>query len=41
MAAVCEVVCYMEVRPNLSGKKMRWHFSERRSEWSGGCVMLR
>jgi len=24
---VCEVVCYTEVRPGLSGKKMRWHFS--------------
>jgi len=21
---VCEVVCYTEVRPGLSGKKMRW-----------------
>ena len=29
-AAVCEVVCYIEVRPGLSGKKMRWHFSEQR-----------
>jgi len=25
----------------LSGKKMRWHFSEQRWEWSDGCVMLR
>jgi len=32
MAAVCEVVCYTEVRPGLSGKKMRWHFSEQRRE---------
>jgi len=30
IAAVCEVVCYTEVRPGLSGKKMRWHFSEQR-----------
>jgi len=28
IAVVCEVVCYTEVRPGLSGKKMRWHFSE-------------
>ena len=41
IAAVCEVVCYTEVRPGLSGKKMRWHFSEQRWEWSDGCVMLR
>jgi len=41
IAAVCEVVCYTEVRPGLSGKKMRWHFSEQRCEWSDGCVMLR
>jgi len=25
-----QVVCYTEVRPGLSGKKMRWHFSEQR-----------
>jgi len=25
---VCKVVCYTEVRAGLSGKKMRWHFSE-------------
>ena len=25
IAAVCEVVCYTEVRPGLSGKKMWWH----------------
>jgi len=30
IAVVCEVVCYTEVRPGLSGKKMKWHFSERR-----------
>jgi len=30
IAVLCEVVCYMEVRPGLSGKKMRWHFSEQR-----------
>ena len=30
MAVVCKVVCYMEVRPDLPGKKMRWHFSEQR-----------
>ena len=35
MAAVCEVVCYMEVRPGLSGLKMRWHFSEQRWEVKG------
>jgi len=29
IAAVCEV-CYTEVRPGLSGKKMRWHLSEQR-----------
>jgi len=40
-AVVCEVVCYMEVRPGLPGKKMRWHFSEQRWEWSDECVMLR
>ena len=27
---VCEVVCYTEVRPGLSGNKIRWHFSEQR-----------
>jgi len=41
IAAVCEVVCYMEVRPGLLGKKMRWHFSEQKWEWSDGFVMLR
>jgi len=25
----------------LSGKKMRWHFSKQRREWSDGCAMLR
>ena len=35
IAAVCEVVCYMEVRPGLSGKKMRWHFSEQNCEFCG------
>jgi len=30
IAVVCKVVCYAEVRPGLSGKKMRWHFSEQR-----------
>jgi len=30
IAFVCEVVCYTEVRPGLSGKKMRWYFSEQR-----------
>jgi len=34
-------VCHTEVRPGLSGKKMRWHFSEQRWEWLDGCVMLR
>jgi len=34
IAVVCEVVCYL--RPGLSGKKMRWHFSEHRWEWSDG-----
>ena len=34
-AVVCKVVCYTEVRPGLSGKKMRWHFREQRWEWSG------
>ena len=29
-SSCCEVLCYMEVRPGLSGKKMRWHFSEQR-----------
>ena len=37
IAVVCKVVCYMEVRPGLSGKKMRWHFSEQRWEWSDMC----
>jgi len=32
--------CCMEVRPGLYGKKMWWHFSEQRWEWSGGCVAL-
>jgi len=41
IAVVCEVVCYMEARPSLSGKKTRWHFSEQRCEWSDGCVTLR
>ena len=40
-AVVCKGVCYMEVRPGLSGKKTRWHFSEQRWEWSNGCVMLK
>ena len=30
IAVVCEVVCYTEVRPGLSRKKIRWHFSEQR-----------
>jgi len=30
IVVVCEVVCYTEMRPSLSGKKMRWHFSEQR-----------
>jgi len=30
IAVACEVVCYMEVRPGLSGKKTRRHFSEQR-----------
>jgi len=30
IAVVCEVVCYTEIRPGLSGKQMRWHFSEQR-----------
>jgi len=30
IAAVCEVVCYTEARPGLSGKKMTWYFSEQR-----------
>jgi len=29
---VCKVVCFTEVRPGLSGKKMRWHFSEQRCD---------
>jgi len=41
ITVVCKVVCYAEVRPGLSGKKMRWHFGRQRWEWSGGCVMLR
>jgi len=40
IAVVCEVVCYMDTRPGLSRKKMRWHFSKQRWEWSDGCVML-
>ena len=27
---MCEVVCYMKVRPCLSGKKMRWQRAEMR-----------
>ena len=30
IAVVCKVVCYKEVRPGLSGKKLRWHFSQQR-----------
>jgi len=31
IAVVCdEVLCYMEVRSDLSGKKTRWHFSKQR-----------
>jgi len=41
IAVVYKVVCYTEVRPGLSGKKMRWHFSKQRWEWSDVCVMLR
>ena len=41
IAAVCEVVWCAEVRHGLSGKKMRWHFSQQRWELSDGCVMLR
>jgi len=40
-AVVCQVVCYMEVKPGLSGKKTKWHFSKQRRELSDGCVMLR
>ena len=40
ITVVSEVVCYTEVRPGVSGKKLRWHFSEQRWEWSDGCVML-
>jgi len=29
-SVLCKVICYMEVRPGLSGKKTRWHFSEQR-----------
>ena len=29
-SSALQVVCYTEVRPGLSGKKMRWHFSEQR-----------
>ena len=31
---VCEVLCYTEARPGLSGKKMRWHFSKQQ-----GCSL--
>ena len=37
IAVVCEVLCYTEVRPGLTGKKMRWHFSKQRWEWSDAC----
>ena len=30
IAVVCEIVCYTEARPGLSGKKMRWQFSQQR-----------
>ena len=30
IAVMCEVVCYTEVRPGPSGKKMRWYFNEHR-----------
>ena len=30
LGVVCKVVCYTEVRPGLSVKKMRWHFSKHR-----------
>jgi len=39
-AVVCEVVCYMEVRPGLSGNKTRWHLSEQRWECLDRRVML-
>jgi len=29
---------YFSYKPGLSEKKMRWHFSEQRWEWSDGCV---
>ena len=29
-SCMCEVVCYTELRPDMSQKKMRWHFSEQR-----------
>jgi len=29
-SCMCEVVCYTELRPDMSRKKMRWHFSEQR-----------
>jgi len=32
---------WRDMGPHLiRGKKMRWHFSEQRWEWSGGCVAL-
>ena len=31
----------MKVRPGQYGKKMRWHFSKHKSEWSDGCAELR
>jgi len=38
-ACIHMAVWCMKVRPGLKGKKMRWHFSEQRWEWSGGCVV--
>jgi len=32
-AVVCEVVCYMEVRPGLSEKKTRWRVEMRMVRW--------
>jgi len=38
-AVMCEVVCCMEVKPGLEEKKLRWHISGQRWQWSYGCVV--
>ena len=37
---VCGAACCVEVRPDLWGGRVWWHFGERGWKWSGECVAL-